>query len=124
MKIASIAGGKHPIYKKGDPVPLEPEKKVLAQAKFELSNNSDKGFIFLTTKASLEGPIHLIKGRETKEPEPNQYIGTVKITYRPLRTSDDRLFREKTTVVKIHCQDSKDELGLPDVETVTFEILK
>lgn len=123
MKLAGVAGGKHPLYKKGDPIPLDSEKKLLAQARQELSDKSEEGFKYLTTRAVMEGKIHVIAGRQTNPPEPDQFMGTVSITYRPLRLRDDRLFREKTAKVKIHCQDCKDDLGIPDVETLSFELL-
>lgn len=123
MKIAGIAG-KHPSLKKGEIIQLSAEDKVKSQAKQELSDNSDEGYKFLPTKAVVVGNVQEVKGRATKDPEPSQYIGTVLITYRPLRLADDRLFPEKSKTVKIHCCDCVDSLGMPDLKTLKFEVLK
>ena len=123
MKIAGIAG-KHPNVRKGEIIHLSAEEKVKSQAKQELSDNSEEGYKFLPTKAVVVGNVQEIKGRQTKEPEPNQYIGTVLITYRPLRLADDRLFPEKSVTVKLHCCDCTDDLGMPDLKTLKFDILK
>ena len=123
MKIGGIAG-KHPTVRKGEVIELSPEDKVKAQAKQELSDRSEEGFRFLPTKSIIIGVVQEIKGRQLKDPEPNQYIGTVQITYRPLRLKDDRLFPERTVKVKIHCTDSKDDLGIPDLETLDYKVIK
>ena len=122
MKIAGIAG-KHPQMRKGDIIQLSAEDKVKSQAKQELSDQSEEGYKFLCTKAVIVGSVQEVKGRQTKDPEPNQYIGTVLITYRPLRLSDDRLFPEKSKTVKIHCCDCTDDLGMPDLKTLKFDVL-
>lgn len=123
MKIAGIAG-KHPNVRKGDVIELSNEKKVESQARQELSDRSEEGFKFLTTKASIVGEVQVVLGRQVKNGDPNQYIGTVMITYRPLRLADDRLFPEKVVKVKIHCQDSRDDLGMPDLETIDFQVIQ
>ena len=123
MKIAGIAG-KHPTLRKGDVIELTHEKKVESQARQELSDRSEEGFKYLTTKASVVGDVQIVPGRQVKNGDPTQYIGTVQITYRPLRLADDRLFPEKTVKVKIHCQDSKDDLGMPDLETLDFQVIQ
>jgi len=123
MKISGIAG-KHPTIRKGEVIELSPEEKVKAQAKQELSDRSEEGFKFLPTRAHVIGSVQVVQGRQLKEPEPNQYIGTVEITYRPLRLADDRLFPERSIKVKIHCIDSKDDLGIPDLNTMEYKIIK
>jgi hypothetical protein len=124
MKIAGVAGAKHPTLKKGDIIELSPERKLEEQAKQEVISRSETGYQYLPTKSVVSGNVQIIKGRQTKKPEPSQYIGTVKVSYRRLRLADDRLFPEQTTLVKLHITDSKDELGLPDFKTKSFSILK
>lgn len=125
MKIKGIAGGRHDSLKKGDIISLSPEEKIIAMAKEQVSENSPVGLRRIPLKAEVIGEVQTVKGRSLKNNgDPTQYIGTAKVHYRTLRLSDDRIMPAKTITVKIHCKDCKDDIGVEDLETLDYKVLK
>lgn len=125
LKIAGVAGGKHPTLKKGDIIELSPENKIEIMAKEEVSKRSPEGFRFIPIDSKVIGDVKVLVGRkDIKKPEPDQYLGTVEITYRSLNLFKDRLYQPKTTLVKVHCKDCKNDIGVPDLEMIEFKVLK
>ncbi len=123
MRIAGVAGDKHPTLRKGDAIELTVEKKLLAMATEVLVQYSAKGFTNIPISSKVIGDVKVLEGRkDIKNPEPNQYIGTVEIVYKVLNLQKDKLFQEKKAKIKVQFQDSKDELGMPDLECMTKEV--
>lgn len=119
MKIAGIAGKKHPMLKKGDAIELSPEDKVMSAAKDQVSSGAPEGIRWIPIQAKLLTEVQVVKGRETgRKSEPAQYIGKVEVTYRVLKLDVDRLTPTKKKVVKLTCKDCKDEIGAPDLQVV------
>lgn len=125
MKINGIAGGRHPSKKKGDVIELSPEQKIEIMAKEQVVENSPEGIKYIPISAEAIGKAKVMAGRVTKnKTEPAQYSGKVKVKYRALRLSDDRLKPTKEIKVKIHCKDCRDDMGVDDLEAVDFKIVK
>lgn len=124
MKIAGIAGATHPTLKRGEPIALSPEKKVEAQAKEGIFDASPEGIRNIPIDAKTIGHVTVLTGRrDVTPPEPGQYSATVAVSYRPTKLATDKVFPVKIAHVAIICKDSKDQHGIPDLETVDFKIL-
>jgi hypothetical protein len=125
MKVSGIAGARHPELKKGDAIEFTPEQKVCAMAKEQVVESSPEGLRYIPISAEVVGDVQVIAGREVKgHSDPAQYIATVVVKFRTLKLADDRLRPNKSVKVKIHCKDCKDEIGVPDLQSVDFQILK
>ena len=119
MKIEGVAGKKHPTLKRGDAIELSPEKKIQAMACEAVVKSSPNGYLYVPLTAEIKGEVRVIKGRkDIKNPEPNQYLGTALVRFRPHKLDTDRVFSVKTQKVKVHCKDAKDTNGIPDLERV------
>ena len=121
FKIEGVASGsaKGP-YKKGQVVPLSPEKKLIVQCKEEVAKMALDGFMNLTTDAIVSGEIHTIQGKGVKFNDPTQYHGNVTLTYRPMELKSDRIFPERVATFKIQIEDTIDSLGVDDLKTLSF----
>ena len=124
MKIHGIAGKKHKTLKKGDPIPLSPEQKACIIASEVVVKKSEGVWRNIPTEKEIIGEVKVIKGRTgIKNPEPNQYQATVKVTYKQLDMVRDKLFGKKSMMLRVLFEDSKDDLGLPDFKIIKEEIL-
>lgn len=124
MKIQGIAGAKHPSLKKGDAIPLSPDKKVISAAREEVVKSSPEGHRFLPTEAKVLGEVNVMTGRVSRtKTDAAQYRADVEVKYRSLRLSDDTLFPVKVAKVRIHCEDTTNEIGVPDLKILSFEVL-
>ena len=124
MKIAGIAGSKHPTLKKGDIIELSSEDKICVMAKEQVSVNSPEGYKYIPIQALNLNTVQKIEGRKLKGKEdPPQYIGEVMVKYRVLRLSDNRLMPTKSMRVKVHCKDCKNDVGIPDLELIDYKCL-
>lgn len=125
MKIKGIAGGKHPTKKKGEILELSPEEKLEIMAKEQVTEHSPEGIKYIPISAEVSGKVRVMPGRVTKnKTEPAQYSGEVKVKYRALSLSTDRLKPTKEIKVSIHCKDCRDDMGVDDLEAMDFKVLK
>ena len=125
MKIKGIAGKNHPTIKRGDVIELSPEEKVEAMAKIGLTDSSPEGYMYIPLSAKAVGDVQVIIGKkDTRNPEPDQYIGIANVRFRTCKLATDRVFVVKTQKVKVHCKDVKDALGLTDLDLIEATLLK
>lgn len=119
MKIAGVAGKKHPTLKRGEAIPLSPESKVEAMAREALVKSSPEGYLYVPVDSKVVGTVRIIAGRfGLKEPEPAQYMGTCLVKYRTCKLSTDKVFAIKEQKVKVHIKDTKNDIGVEDLEMV------
>ena len=124
MKIKGIAGKNNPGLKKGDPIPLSPEEKACLVAADIIIKESDNVWKNIPVKKEILGKVQVTKGRkDIKNPEPDQYKATVKVTYKKYDLQRERLFTGNTATIKILFEDSKDDLGLPDFKITKQDFL-
>jgi len=124
MKIAGVAGAKHPTLKKGDIIPLTPKDKVEIMAKHAVVDMSPSGHMNTPLEAKLIGEVEIIRGRAGgKKEDPTQYIGTCTVTYRPFNLSTDKVFASKKCKIKMHIKDVKNDIGVEDLETIEATLL-
>lgn len=125
MKIKGVAGNKHPNPKlrRGDPILLSPEEKAKVIASETVIALSEEGFRRIPIKEEVIGTVQVIRGRSgIKKPEPDQYVGTVKVIYKRLKLDGDKLFPEKAVTIKVQFKDSTDDIGMPDLKLVSHEL--
>jgi hypothetical protein len=124
MKIQGVAGSRHPSLKRGEPIQLPPEEKAKLMASETVINLAEEGWKRIPIKEEVIGAVQVIKGRGgIKNPEPDQYHATVKVTYKRLKFDGDKLFPATSTTIRILFKDSKDEIGMPDLELVDHKVL-
>lgn len=125
FKIEGIASGsdKGP-YRKGEIIPLSPERKLIVQCKEEVSKMALEGFANLTTDANIVGEVHTVRGKGVNLNDPSQYLGSVTVTYRPMELKSDRIFPERVATFKLQIADTLDELGVDDLKTLEFTQVK
>ena len=124
MKINGVAGKGHNTLQKGDVIELTPEQKLISIAREEFIKTSPEGFKYLPISATVEGNIAVIRGREgVKNADAVQYQGITLIKYKVLNLVKNRLYPEVKAKVKVHFTDTKDELGVPDLKMLSFEVL-
>ncbi len=124
MKIAGIAGKKHPTLKRGEAIPFTPEKKVETMAKEALVDTSPEGYMYIPMTSELIGSVQIINGRlGLKNPEPNQYSGTCLVKYRTCKLDTDKVFSIKERKIKVHCEDSKNDIGIEDLKLLSSSVV-
>jgi hypothetical protein len=124
LKIKGIAGKKHKFLKKGDAIPLSPEEKACFVASDVVVNMSTEVLKNIPISKEVVGEVKVIKGRDgIKNPEPDKYQAIVKVSYKKLDMVRDKLFGTKNLTLKVLFEDSKDDLGLPDLKAIKDEIL-
>lgn len=125
MKIKGVAGGKDPHHRRGDPIQLPADEKAKIMASEVVINGSEEGWKRIPIKEEVLGGVQILKGRtDVKNPDPTQYKATVQVTYKRLDLVRDRLFSAKTITLEIRFQDSKDDLGMPDMELLDSKIIQ
>lgn len=125
MKIAGIAGAKHPSKKKGDPIELSPEDKLRAISKEQVAEDSPEGTKRIPIDVEVIGDVRVIDGRHAGDDStPAQYMGEAVVKYRTLHLHNDRMTPAKKVQIKIHFKDCKNDIGVPDLEVVSMEELK
>ena len=110
MKIAGVAGKKHPTLKRGEAIALSPESKVEAMAREALVKNSPEGYLYVPLASNVIGTVRTIAGRVgLTVPEPAQYMGTCLVKYRTCKLDTDKVFAVKEQKVKVHVKDTKND---------------
>ncbi|RLA62970.1 MAG: hypothetical protein DRQ88_13035 [Epsilonproteobacteria bacterium] len=123
MKIGGIVSSNKGRGRRGDPIPLEPEKKVKFMARQGVISKPPEGYRYIPCRMNMRSKVDVFQGRKEMN-EPSQYGGIVEVIYRPLRLKDDRLFPEQSAIVKIRCEDSKDDIGIDDLKILDFKVLQ
>ena len=124
MKIAGIAGKRHPTLKRGEAIQLSPESKVEIMAKEAMVLSSPEGYMYVPLTSEVIGPVNIIRGRkDIKIKDPTQYIATCLVRYRTTKLVTDKVFGIKEQKIKVHIKDIKNDIGVDDLDIVEYSLL-